>query len=142
LFLGEYYHSIDQKGRVAIPARFRDAFEAGIVLSRGYEKCINVYPLEEWNKVAERLASLPTTQIKVRRIIRSTFSNAFQQDLDGQGRVLIPPQLRDYAQTNGEVIVVGANSYLEIWDKNLWSTERAIVDQEASQLAESVEIWR
>lgn len=100
------------------------------------------YPLAEWNKVAEKLASLPITQSKVRRINRSTFSSAFRQELDGQGRVLIPPQLRDYAEINGDVIVVGVHHYLEIWNKEHWATERATLDQEAWQLAESVEVWR
>jgi len=142
LFLGEYDHSIDQKGRIAIPARLRDSFEQGAVLSRGFEKCIMVYPLAEWNRVAEKLAALPATQSKVRRINRSTFSSAFQQELDRQGRVLIPPQLRDYAGINGDVVVVGANTYLEIWSKEEWAAERANLATEAWQLAESVEAWR
>lgn len=142
MFLGEYDHSIDQKGRIAIPSRLRYAFEHGVVLSRGFEKCIMVYPLGEWNKVAERLAALPVTQSKVRRINRSTFSSAFHQELDGQGRVLIPPQLREYAAINGEVVVVGANTYLEIWSKEQWVAERASLDEDAWQLAESVETWR
>ncbi len=142
MFLGEYDHSIDQKGRIAIPARLRDSFEQGAVLSRGFEKCIMVYPLAEWNRVAEKLAALPATQSKVRRINRSTFSSAFQQELDRQGRVLIPPQLRDYAGINGDVVVVGANTYLEIWSKEEWAAERANLATEAWQLAESVEAWR
>ena len=101
-----------------------------------------VYPLAEWNAMAEKLASLPVTQSKIRRINRSTFSSAFQQELDGQGRVLIPPQLREYAEINGEVKVVGANTYLEIWSKEQWAAERASLDEDAWQLAESVEAWR
>ncbi len=127
---------------MAIPARLRESFNDGLVLSRGFEKCIVVYPLVEWNKVAEKLASLPTTQSKVRRINRSTFSSAFQQDMDGQGRVLIPPQLRDYAGINGDVVVVGVNNYLEIWSRGNWEAESATMGEEASQLAESVEVWR
>lgn len=142
MFLGEYDHSIDQKGRIAIPARLREAFENGVILSRGFDKCINVYPLAEWNAVAEKLAALPPTQSKVRRINRSTFSSAFQQELDGQGRVLIPPQLREYAEINGEVKVAGVNTHLEIWSKEQWAVERASLDEEAWQLAESVEAWR
>ncbi len=142
MFLGEYEHNIDQKGRVAIPARLRDAFSKGLVLSRGFEKCIVVYPLAEWNKVAEKLAALPMTQSKVRRINRSTFSSAFQQELDGQGRVLVPPQLREYAGINGDVVVVGVNNYLEIWSKENWAAESGTMDNEAWQLAESVEAWR
>lgn len=142
MFLGEYQHNIDQKGRMAIPARLRDAFSDGLVLSRGFEKCIVVYPQVEWNKLAEKLASLPMTQSKVRRINRSTFSSAFQQELDGQGRVLIPPQLREYAGIDGDVVVVGVNSYLEIWSKGNWEAESASMGEEAWQLAESVEVWR
>lgn len=142
MFLGEYEHSIDQKGRIAIPARLRETFGEGLVLSRGFEKCIVVYPMLEWNKLAEKLASLPMTQSKVRRINRSTFSSAFQQELDKQGRVLVPPQLRDYAEINGDVIVVGVHNYLEIWNRDNWAAEKASLDQEVAQLAEGVEVWR
>lgn len=142
MFLGEYEHNIDQKGRIAIPARLREAFAHGIVLSRGFEKCIVVYPLSEWNKVAEKLAALPVTQSKVRRINRSTFANAFQLDLDGQGRVLVPTPLREYASINGDAVVVGVNNYLEIWSRDNWAAESATMDEEAWQTAESVEAWR
>jgi len=139
LFLGEFEHNIDQKGRVAIPSRLRDSFVDGLVLARGYEKCIVVYPLAEWNKVAERLAALPSTQSRVRRISRSTFSSAFQQEVDGQGRVLIPPQLREYAGINGDVVIVGVNNYIEIWSKANWVVESATMEQETWQLAEGVQ---
>lgn len=142
MFLGEYEHNIDQKGRVAIPARLRGALGNGLVLSRGFEKCIIVYPMAEWNKVAEKLASLSTMQSNVRRINRSTFSSAFQQEMDGQGRVLIPPQLREYAGINGDVVVVGVNNYLEIWSKENWQAESTTMDEESWKLAESVEAWR
>lgn len=142
MFLGEYEHSIDLKGRVAVPARLREAFADGIVLSKSPDKCIVAYPLAEWNKVAEKQATLAEAPSKVRRINRSTFSSAFQQELDRQGRVLIPPQLRDYAHIDGEVVVVGVHHYLEIWSKDGWAAERAKLDQDAWQLAESVEAWR
>jgi len=140
MFLGQYEHSLDQRGRVAIPAKFRDAFPEGLILARGFDKSILVYPLSEWRRMADKLAALPTTQSNSRRVNRATFSNAFDSELDRQGRVLLPAPLREYAQIKDTVVVVGMYSYLEIWDKDLWTTEKAFMEQQAWQMAEAVEL--
>jgi MraZ protein len=142
LFLGEFEHSVDQKGRLAIPVRFREALKDGLVLSRGFDRCLIVYPLAQWTRMSEKLAALPTTQSKVRRINRFTFANAYHHELDKQGRVLIPPPLREYAEIGDEAVVVGAHTYLEIWSKENWMLERALMEEQAWQLAEGIEAWR
>lgn len=142
MFLGEYEHSLDQKGRIAIPSRFRNAFVEGIVLARGYDRCIIAYPLAEWKKLADKLSSLSVTRGINRRINRSTFSSAFAQELDGQGRVLLPPSLRDYAQIKDGVIIAGVHNYLEIWGKELWGQEREIMEEQSWKIAEAIELAR
>ena len=140
MFHGEYELRIDHKGRLAIPVKFREPFRAGLVLSRGFDKCLNVYTMAEWERVAEELASLPVTQLNPRRVARFTFSGAFDLELDRQGRVIMPPALRQYADINDEVIIVGAYSHLQIWDKGLWAAEKQFMAEHATQIAEAVKI--
>jgi len=138
MFLGEYELRIDHKGRLAIPVKFREAFRAGLVLSRGFDKCLNVYTMAEWERVAEELVSLPVTQLNPRRVARFTFSGAFDLELDRQGRVILPPALRQYADINDEVVIVGAYSHLQIWGKGLWTEEKQFMAEHATQIAEAV----
>jgi MraZ protein len=140
MLLGEYELRIDHKGRVAIPVRFREAFRGGLVLSRGFYKCLIAYTTLEWAKVAEKLVALPLTQLNPRRISRFTFSGAFDLELDRQGRVIIPLTLRQYAEINDEVIVVGAYSHLQIWAKELWTAEKKFMSEHVAEIAEVVEM--
>ena len=140
MLLGEYELRIDHKGRVAIPVRFRETFRGGLVLSRGFDKCLIAYTTLEWAKVAEKLVALPLTQLNPRRISRFTFSGAFDLELDRQGRVIIPLTLRQYAEINDEVIVVGAYSHLQIWSKELWTAEKKFMSEHAAEIAEAVQM--
>jgi len=140
MFLGEYEYRIDQKGRVAIPAKLRKEFQDGLVLTRGFDKCILAYPLPEWRKISDSFADLPTTRDKNRRLIRLTFASAFLAELDGQGRVALPSPLREYAQIKEIAIMAGGNNYLEIWGKELWEKEQQLMDEQAWQLAEGMEL--
>ena len=140
MLLGEYELRLDHKGRLAIPARFRDTFREGLVLSRGFDRCLIVYTAAEWEKVAEKLVSLPLTQLNPRRISRFTFSGAFDLGLDRQGRVIIPITLRQYAELNDEAIVVGAYSHLQIWSKKLWMAEKEFMSEHAAEIAEAVQM--
>jgi MraZ protein len=140
MFLGEYELRIDHKGRVAIPARFRDAFRAGLVLSRGFDKCLIVYTMAEWERVADELVSLPVTQLNPRRIARFTFSGAFDLEPDRQGRIILPPALRQYAGVNDEVVIVGSYSHLQIWSKENWVAEKQFMTEHAAEIAEAVNI--
>ena len=140
MLLGEYELRIDHKGRVAIPVRFREAFRGGLVLSRGFDKCLIAYMTLEWAKVAEKLVALPLTQLNPRRISRFTFSGAFDLELDRQGRVIIPLTLRQYAEINDEVILVGAYSHLQIWSRELWTAEKKFMSEHAAEIAEAVQM--
>lgn len=139
MLLGEYEYRIDQKGRVAIPAKLRKEFSDGLVLTRGFDKCMLAYPISEWNKISDNFSNLPTTRDKNRRLIRHTFASAFNVDLDGQGRIALPAPLRQHAQINETVVIAGGNKYLEIWSKELWEKELLLMDEQAWQLAEGME---
>ena len=140
MLLGEYDLRLDYKGRVAIPVRLRDAFRAGLVLSRGFDKCLNVYTIAEWEKVAERLSSLPVTRVNPRRIARFTFSGAYDLEIDRQGRITVPPALRQYAELEDEVVIVGAHSHLQVWSRDLWADEKQYMAEHAAEIAEAVEL--
>ncbi len=140
MLLGQYEHSLDQRGRVAIPAKYRDRFQEGLILARGFDRSILVYPLSEWQQTADKLAALPLTQSNSRRVNRATFANAFDSELDRQGRVLLPAPLREYAQIKDAVVIAGMYTHFEIWDKELWAIEKSIMEQHAGQMAEEVEL--
>jgi len=140
MFLGEYELKIDRKGRVAIPAKFRESFRAGLVLSRGFDKCLNGYTMIEWERMAEELVSLPVTQLNPRRVARFTFSGAFDLEPDRLGRIIIPPALRQYAGIVDEVVVIGAYTHLQLWAKDLWAAEKQYMAEHAAEIAETVEI--
>ncbi|MBI4300828.1 MAG: division/cell wall cluster transcriptional repressor MraZ [Chloroflexi bacterium] len=140
MFLGEYEYNIDQKGRVAIPARFRDEFRGGLVVARGYDRCIVVYPLPEWQRMADKITSLPLTRQTSRRLSRATFASAYNLELDRQGRVIIPASLRDYAGIRDSAVIVGVHNCLEIWDKDLWAAEKSIMTEQAAEIAEAAEV--
>lgn len=140
MFLGQYEHKIDPRGRVAIPARFREELKAGLVLSQGFERCITAYPLKTWQEMAEKFAALPLTRSRSRRMSRFIFSPAFSQELDGLGRVLLPAPLRQYAEIKDIVIIVGVNTYFEIWSKDDWNAEKALMDEQGWQIAEGMEL--
>jgi len=139
MFFGEYEYTIDQKGRVTIPPKFREAFKGGIVLLRGYDKCITACTVAEWDRRAEELSKLPMTQSKSRRLNRATFSSAFSLDLDGQGRVVLPAPLRQYAGVASEVVIAGVRDCLEIWSKEDWLAEQQLMGEQLWQIAESIE---
>ena len=139
MFFGEYEYTIDQKGRVTIPPKFREAFKGGIVLLRGYDKCITACTVTEWDRRADELSKLPMTQSKARRLSRATFSSAFSLDLDGQGRVVLPATLRQYAGVTNDVVIAGVRDCLEIWSKEDWLAEQQLISEQVWQIAESIE---
>jgi MraZ protein len=139
MFFGEFNYKLDEKGRVPIPPRFRRELKDGLVLAPGPEKCINVYPLSEWKKIATALTGTSLPRTKLRRLNRAIFATAFTTTLDGQGRVALPIPLREHAEIVDEVVIAGANTYLEIWNKVLWEEEKAISQEQAWQIIESLE---
>ncbi len=139
MFLGEFEYKIDEKGRVPIPPKFRRELKEGVVLTPGVERCINLYTLAEWKKVAATLTTGSITRSKLRRLNRAIFATAFSYNIDGQGRIALPVPLREYAEIENEVIIAGANTYLELWNKGQWESEKAISQEEAWQIIESLE---
>jgi len=124
---------------VPIPPRFRRELREGVILAPGVEKCITVYPLAEWKKLAETLTTSSVTLSKLRRLKRAIFATAFSLRMDGQGRIALPISLRQYAEIVDEVVIVGANNYLEIWNKLHWQEEKTISREQAWQIIESLE---
>ena len=124
MFTGEYQYKVDDKGRIPFPPKFRDALKGGLILSRGLGwKCINVYPIGEWEKVSEKLAVLPGAGLGETRKNRYMFGGGNEAEFDGQGRVSLPPILRQYAGIDKDAVIVGTNNYLEIWSKENWDRE-------------------
>jgi MraZ protein len=139
MFFGEYSYKIDEKGRVPVPPRFRRELKDGVVLSPGAEKCINIYPLSEWRKLTSSLTSGPLAPSKLRKLNRAIFATAFNIALDGQGRIALPVPLRDYAEIAEDVVIAGANNYLELWNSGLWEEEKEMSQEQAWQIIESLE---
>jgi MraZ protein len=136
MFLGEYTHNLDDKGRLAIPARFRGELHQGLFLSRGLDRCLVVWPPDAWNAMADKLNSLGTWRADARRLQRLFFSGAVNADLDKLGRILIPEYLREYAGLDGEVIVVGVSDRIELWSAAAWAAERGDAESSGAELAE------
>ena len=139
MFLGEFEYKIDEKGRVPVPPKFRRELKEGVVLTPGVENCINVYTLAEWKKLAATLTTGSVTPSKFRRLNRAIFSTAFSLSIDNQGRIALPIPLREYAGIEDELVIAGANTYLELWNKGQWESEKAISQEQAWQIIESLE---
>ena len=139
MFFGEFEYKVDLKGRVPLPARFRRELKDGVILTQGVEGCITAYPLAEWKKLATTLTSGPVTRSKLRKLNRAVFATAFSTNIDNQGRVALPSPLRDYAGIEDEVVIIGANNYLELWNKEQWESEKADSQEQAWQIIESLE---
>ena len=138
-FYGEFDYKIDDKGRVPIPPRFRNALKDGVVLTPGAEKCITAYTIPEWRKVSEKLTGSGLRRRQMRRLSRAIFGTAFSTKIDNQGRIALPAPLREHAEIVEEVVITGANTYLEIWNKVHWEEEKEISQEQAWQIIESLE---
>jgi len=139
MFLGEFEYKIDEKGRVPVPPKFRRELKEGLILTPGTEKCIIAYTLSGWRKQAESLTTSSIVPNKLRRLNRAIFATAFSLSIDGQGRAALPVTLRQYAGIEDEVIIAGANTYFELWNKELWAEEKATSQEQAWQIIESLE---
>lgn len=139
MFYGEFDYKLDDKGRVTVPPRFRNALKDGVVLSPGPEKCLTVYSPTEWKKLSDQLTGSGISRAKMRKLNRAIFSRAFPTKIDNQGRIAIPAPLREYAAINEDVVVTGVNNVLEIWDKSLWEDEKVEDQEQAWQIIETLE---
>jgi MraZ protein len=120
MFLGEFEHTVDDKGRLTIPARFRRRLAAGLVVTKGIDPCLWLYPADGWSELAERISALPRTDPKAREFRRQVFGGASDVEPDKQGRVNLPPYLRQYAHIDNQAVVVGLHDYCEIWNPEQW----------------------
>ena len=140
MFFGEFGYRMDEKGRIPLPPRFRNQLKDGLVLIPGVENCITAYTMSEWSRIAASLNSKSgVTRSKLRKLNRALFSTAFHINVDGQGRVSLPVQLREHAGIDEEVIVVGANNYLELWNKVAWEDEKASSRDKVWDIIENLE---
>lgn len=139
MFLGEYEYKVDNKGRLPLPPKFRQALGGELMVTRGAERCIVLYTAAEWHKLADQLASQTVSPSKLRRLNRVLFGAAFSLTLDGQGRIALPQPLRQYAQIEDTAVIVGANNCVEIWNPELWNAEKASAEEQVWQIIESLE---
>ncbi|MGF6352655.1 MraZ protein [Paenibacillus sp. 4624] len=122
MFMGEFQHSIDDKGRVIIPAKFRESLGSTFVVTRGLDQCLFVYPMEEWGVMEQKLKALPLMKSDARAFTRFFFSGATECELDKQGRVNLPGNLREYAKLDKDCVVLGVSTRVEIWSKGIWES--------------------
>lgn len=120
MFMGEYQHTIDEKGRMIIPAKFRESLGETFIMTRGLDDCLFVYPREEWSVLEQKLKALPMLKADARAFTRFFFSGATECELDKQGRVNIPANLREHANLKKDSIVIGVSNRVEIWSKAIW----------------------
>ncbi|MDO8260837.1 MAG: division/cell wall cluster transcriptional repressor MraZ [Candidatus Magasanikbacteria bacterium] len=138
MFIGEYSHNLDAKGRLAIPAKFRNMLKKGAVVTRGIDNCLFLYSKIEWEKIAKKLSQLPISQAKARAFSRLMLAGAMDVDFDNQGRIMLPEYLRSFAGLNKKTIVAGLYDRLEIWDESAWSKYKAGTEKESTQIAEAL----
>jgi MraZ protein len=134
MFMGEHSHSIDEKGRLIIPSKFRDELGEKFVLTRGLDGCLCVYPQVEWQRLEEKLRSLPLTNKNARTITRFLVSGAATCELDKQGRILVPSALREYAGLEKDVVLSGNLERIEIWDKDKWAENSSYEDMDSIEI--------
>jgi MraZ protein len=143
MLLGEYEHTIDDKGRITLPSKFREHFKSGIVITRGMDKCLYAYTPAEWQKVVKnQLGQLDPFSPDSRRLQRFFFSGAAQTKPDSQGRVMLPPAPARRAALEREVVIAGVNDHLEIWDSSAWQALMKEIEEQAEDAAERVAAQR
>jgi MraZ protein len=141
MFIGEFEYKVDEKGRVPIPPKFRsdEVKKEGVVLCPGVDKCVTIYPISVWNKLAESLNNNPLNPSKLRKLNRKFYSRAFSAEMDAQGRISLPSQLRQSAELGENVVIAGVNSYMELWNADLWEQEKDLSQEESWHTIETLE---
>ena len=142
MLLGTHDHTIDDKNRLTLPAKFRAAFEGGVVVTRGLDACLVAFPRDEWARSQSRIAELDSLSGEARSLQRIVYANAVEGDLDKQGRVVISARLKEYAGLERDVVVAGVNDHLEIWDRAAWRAQLAELEGSASHVAERLAAQR
>lgn len=138
MFIGEYSHNVDEKGRLAVPKKFRSDLSRGAVVTRGLDNCLFLYTKAEWKKLADKLANLPFAQANTRAFARLMLAGAMDVEIDKQGRAMLPEYLRTFAGLKREVIIAGLYNRLEIWDAGKWKSYTKRSEMASNDIAEQM----
>lgn len=138
MFMGEYQHNIDTKGRLIVPAKFRDSLGDSFVITRGLDQCLFGYPLDEWRQLEEKLKTLPMTKKDARAFTRFFFSGAIECEIDKQGRINLPTTLISYAKLEKECVVLGVSNRIEIWNRGIWEEYFTESEESFAEIAENM----
>lgn len=136
MYLGRYEHSLDEKHRVAVPARLRAELGPGAVLTRGFDNCLCIYPASRWEALSRAIDDLPQARYEARSLARAVFSSAVPCEFDRQGRVAVPTFLREYAGITTEVVIAGVNSHVEMWSREAWLAEQDQIETIGANIAD------
>lgn len=138
MFIGEYQASIDEKGRISIPAKFRAQLSGQVVVTRGLDSSLFLYTMDEWKKLGEKLASLPISTANNRAFSRLMLAGAMDCDLDKQGRIVLPSYLQEFAKIGKKVVFAGLFNRIEIWSEELWNAYKVQTEKETTEIAEQL----
>lgn len=138
MFIGEFQHNLDIKGRMAVPAKFRQKISGGAIITRGLDHCLFVFTNQEWEVMAQKLDTLPLVKSDSRAFSRLMLAGAAEVDLDKQGRILIPDYLREYAGLKKQVVVTGVNKRFEVWDAESWKQYKSKTESASDEIAEKL----
>jgi len=138
MFIGEYQATIDEKGRISIPAKFRPQLKSKVVVTRGLDNSLFLYTLDEWKKLAEKLASLPIATANTRAFARLMLAGAMDCDIDKQGRIILPGYLKEFAKIGKKLVFAGLFNRIEIWSEELWCAYKAQTEKESNAIAEQL----
>ncbi|MBU0597717.1 division/cell wall cluster transcriptional repressor MraZ [Patescibacteria group bacterium] len=139
MFIGEYSHTIDEKGRLAVPVKFRGDLSKGAVVTRGLDNCLFIYPQKDWEALADKLSKLPISKANTRAFARLMLAGAMDCDIDRQGRIVLPDYLRKYALIKKKAVVAGLYNRLEIWDEAAWNKYKEGTEKRGSEIAEALD---
>ncbi len=138
MFIGEFNYKIDSKKRLAVPSKFRDELSGKVVVTRGLDGCLFLYPINEWRELAEKISNLPLSQANARSFARVMLAGAMEVEIDGSGRILIPDYLKDYAGLEKEVTIAGVYNRMEIWNKDKWEEYKTSTEEDVGDIAEGL----
>ena len=138
MFIGEYQHNLDSKGRMAVPVKFRSGLVGGAIVTRGLDHCLFVFSKPEWDILAKKLVALPLAQANSRAFTRLMLAGAMDTEIDSQGRILLPDYLRKYADLKKEVVVAGLYSRIEIWNEETWKQYKSKPEAAGDEIAEKL----
>jgi len=138
MFIGEYNHNLDDKGRLAIPAKFRTILKKGAVVTKGLDNCLFLYSKEQFEIIAKKFAALPISQAKARAFSRHMLAGAMDVEFDNQGRITLPEYLRDFSELKKKIIVAGLYNHLEIWDEAAWNRYKGENEKNSNSIAEEM----